>query len=131
MPRTPYARSWTVAVSALAIMGLAACSGGEPTDSATDAPDGAVEVTGTDELTFDPEQLTVDAGEVTFALSAEAGVAHNLVLELEDEEQRVATAEPGATAVGTVTLEPGTYTYFCSIPGHRSAGMEGTVEVES
>lgn len=106
---------------------VTACSGGEEAaESPSNLPSDALQVTGTDQLAFDPEQLTVDAGEITVALTAQS-VAHDFVIEEGDEV--VTEAAAGQTSVGTVELEPGTYTFFCAVPGHRSAGMEGTLEV--
>lgn len=71
----------------------------------------------------------VPAGEVTFAIINEGLAIHNVVIE-ELNDLVVVEADGGETDVGTVTLEPGrTYTYYCSIPGHRPT-MEGTFEVE-
>lgn len=108
----------------------AACSGGggdEAGDAASTAPPGALQVLGTDQLAFEPEQLTATAGEITVALTAQSNVAHDFVVE--EGEALVTTSPAGETTLGTVTLEPGSYTFYCSIPGHRSAGMEGTLEV--
>lgn len=91
--------------------------------------DGAreIEVTGTS-LAFDPEEITVAAGEdVTIVLTAD-DILHDFTVE--DAEGHVA-ADAGETASGGLRIdEPGTYTFYCSVEGHREAGMEGTLVVE-
>lgn len=47
-----------------------------------------------------------------------------------EDDLEVVHAEADSTATGSFTVdEPGTYTIYCAIPGHREAGMEGTLEV--
>lgn len=98
--------------------------GGEPSGAAAD---GVLRVVGQDDLRWDVEQLTAPAGEVTFELVCGDAVNHNLVIDELDEE--VAVCGPGETDTGSIELEPGTYTYVCTVPGHR-ATMQGELVVE-
>lgn len=68
------------------------------------------------------------AGEVTFTLTNGGGMDHDLVLE---GVPGAATELIGPTESDsfTVTLEPGTYTLFCSVSGHRGLGMEFEITV--
>jgi plastocyanin len=69
------------------------------------------------------------AGQVSVELVNEGAIEHDVVIE-ELGDQAVAAAGGGETATGQVGLQPGAYTYYCSVPGHRAAGMEGTLTVE-
>jgi plastocyanin len=106
---------------------LAACGGddGNGDDGAT-TDGGAISIEAGD-LYFDPEEVSAQAGTVEFELVNVGAVEHDLVIE-EAGDTEVAYAEPGETATGSIELEAGTYTYYCSVPGHR-ATMEGTLEV--
>lgn len=91
--------------------------------------DGAreIEVTATD-FAFDPAEITAEAGEdLAIALTSD-DLTHDFTI---DELDAHVVADRGETAEGGVTVdEAGTYTYYCSVPGHRQAGMEGTLTVE-
>jgi plastocyanin len=113
-------------VAAVAVL-AAACGDGPADAQPVDVPDGALSVAGTDRLRFEPETLQADAGEVTIALTCEGGVNHNLVIDETDEV--VAECRRGRTDVGTVELDPGVYTYVCTIPGHERS-MRGTLTVD-
>lgn len=123
----------TTLIGLLAVLALtlAACGGGDDGGGGGEATT-SVAVTGTDSLAFEPTDFTVPAGEeVTVELTAEAGVEHDFVVEdVGGEDVEVAHAEAGETASGTITIdEAGSYTFYCAVPGHREAGMEGTLEV--
>jgi plastocyanin len=82
-------------------------------------------------LEFVEQSATAKAGKDTLDFTNESPVPHDVKIENEAGE------EIGGTEVisegsdsAEVELEPGTYTYYCSIPGHRQAGMEGTLTVK-
>lgn len=134
-----------VALAALLAGGVAAC-GGDDSDSggdsgseaSSDVPASGFE-DGTLTIVADPDgalaytetELTAEAGSVEVDFQNPASTGHDVVIETEDGEQvgktDVITADSDSF---TADLEPGTYTYYCSVPGHREAGMEGTLTVE-
>ncbi|MGN6257752.1 MAG: plastocyanin/azurin family copper-binding protein [Solirubrobacterales bacterium] len=81
-------------------------------------------------LEFDTTKLSAKAGKVTIDFKNPSAIPHNVVIEQNGKElsgfEPVAEGEESETA----ELKPGTYTFFCSVPGHRQAGMEGTLTVE-
>ena len=79
------------------------------------------------DLYIDPETLEVDAGTSTIKVTNAGATEHNLVVEGVGKSPMLS---PGAsTTIKLADLEPGTYTYFCEVPGHREGGMEGKLTV--
>jgi uncharacterized cupredoxin-like copper-binding protein len=81
------------------------------------------------QLSYDTKQLSAKAGTVTIALANSSPVEHNLTIA---EGTKVLGATPtftGGSKAVTLKLKPGKYTFYCSVPGHRQAGMEGTLTV--
>jgi uncharacterized cupredoxin-like copper-binding protein len=81
-------------------------------------------LTGT-EFKFDPSTLSVPADEeITIELVNGGTIEHDFTL----DEAGVKIAVPATeTDSATFSIAAGTYTFYCSVPGHREAGMEGTL----
>jgi plastocyanin len=81
-------------------------------------------------LAFNTTELEAKAGQVTIDFKNPSAIPHNVVIEENGKElagfDPIAEGEESETA----DLKPGTYTFFCSVPGHREAGMEGTLVVK-
>lgn len=89
----------------------------------------AVNVTGS-EFTFAPATIQAPAGQaVTFTFENRGVIQHDFVIQAADF---MLDAAPGETVSGELTLaQPGTYALTRSIPGHKEAGMRGTLQVVS
>lgn len=82
-------------------------------------------------LAFSSDTAESEAGEVTVDFNNGQSVPHDVAFEDSSGKtvgQTEVIAEGEDSAV--VNLKPGTYTFFCTIPGHREAGMEGTLTVK-
>lgn len=82
-------------------------------------------------LAFTTDEITANAGKDTLNFTNSSPVPHDVKIEDSSGKEvgGVEVTQEGA-ASAEVELKPGTYTYFCSIPGHRQAGMEGTLTVK-
>jgi plastocyanin len=82
-------------------------------------------------LSYNKTSLTATAGKVSIDFTNMSPLGHNMTIE--SSAGKVVGATPtfqGATKTLTVDLKAGTYKFFCSVPGHRMAGMEGTLTVK-
>jgi outer membrane protein assembly factor BamB len=82
-------------------------------------------------LMYSQSQVTAKAGKVTLEFTNNSALEHDLVLT--SASNKILAQTPifrGGTKSVTVTLAPGAYTYYCSVPGHRQAGMQGTLTVK-
>jgi plastocyanin len=81
-------------------------------------------------LAFDTDVLDASAGEVTINLDNPAAVEHDVAIEADGEEIAKSDLVSEGTTSVSAELEPGEYVFYCSVPGHREGGMEGTLTVE-
>lgn len=83
-------------------------------------------------LAYTTDNVTWGPGEVTIAFNNPASVPHNVAIENEAGETIAKTEVITESSENTTAeLKPGKkYTFYCSVPGHREAGMEGTLTVK-
>jgi plastocyanin len=82
-------------------------------------------------LKFDQPSLTAKAGSVSISFTNNSAVPHNVTVESASGKVIGATATfQGGTKILPLNLTAGKYKFYCSVPGHRAAGMEGTLTVQ-
>lgn len=95
-------------------------------DSGAASGEQEVTITGHD-IYFDPDEVHVKAGKVKFTLPNEGAAQHDFSI---DALNIQVDMPAGSTQTLEVDLPAGTYEYYCNIPGHKDAGMVGTLVVE-
>lgn len=136
------------AIALAALAGASGCqNGSNEASAAKESRDAGTVLTVSDTSTpgdwsFDKRKLTAKAGEVTLVLRNDSGLGHNLRVhtgkccfkpgykDVGGTEVIGSTSSDNRTTVkAKLDLEPGTYTFLCSIPGHFQAGQNGTLVV--
>ena len=129
------------AVAALVGAGCGSNSGGGKSASATGASSASktaaagqqvkLQADGDGKLYFEQHKLKAKSGAVTIAMAnpKTTGTHHGIAIEGNGVDKDGPIVAPGGTATLTVSLKPGTYTFYCPVPGHEKAGMKGTLVV--
>src|SRR4051794_10506459 len=76
----------------------------------------------TGQLAFQTNQASAPSGKLTVEMPNKSGTPHDIVI---DGKGHGAVVQNGGTSKVTASLDAGSYTYYCSVPGHRQAGVQG------
>ena len=149
MKRIPF----LLLVCVVAALGVAACGGDD--DSSTDTSATTTETTDTTteegttgatgggggvirveadpggDLAYVQKSLTAKPGKNTIEFTNDASIPHDVKIEAGGDEVGGTEVITGDKAEASVELSAGEqYTFYCSVPGHRDAGMEGELTVK-
>ena len=81
----------------------------------------------TGQLAYQFKSATAKAGKVTVQSKNAASVPHDIALQGGPSGSVVSG---GGVSQFTANLKPGSYTFYCTVPGHEQAGMKGTLTVK-
>jgi uncharacterized cupredoxin-like copper-binding protein len=138
-------KKWSLLVAAAALSGLvlAGCSGSGGNDANAVIVNESME-----SLTFGQKELTVQKGQpVKLVVANKDGQLHDLSIDkipakVKEEHSDMhdmggkmpdlhVSVDAGKTGEVTFTpTEAGTYTFYCTVPGHKDAGMQGKLVVK-
>ncbi len=148
-----------VALLALAAVALVACgddddgdttNGGTTTEAQSEPAGGAGGAGGGDQeaagggstfkiaavpdtgLAYTTDKATAKAGDLTIQFDNPQTLTHDVAIEDSGGKQigKTELIADDTTTANVGTVKPGKYTFYCTVPGHREGGMEGTLTVE-
>lgn len=127
-----------VVVLAALVLALSACGGGSSSSSTTPATTGGggggggstvqISADPSGALKYEQTDVSATAGSITIDFTNMSSLPHDVTIEGNGASGATDQITDSTTST-TVDLDPGTYTFFCSVDGHRAAGMEGTLTV--
>jgi glucose/arabinose dehydrogenase len=122
--KAPAAATTTTTTSMSMTSGAAAPAATGPATSSA-----KIEANPTGELMYVQKSITLKAGASTIEFVNKSPLGHDVVVEQNGKTLGETPIVTGGTAKLSLNLKPGTYKFYCSVPGHRMAGMEGTITV--
>ena len=120
------------------VFALSACGGSSSSSSTTPASTSGgggggstvkISADPSGALKFEQTDVSATAGSITIDFTNMSSLPHDVKIEGNGASGGTDEITDSSTTA-TVDLEPGTYTFFCSVDGHRAAGMEGTLTVK-
>jgi plastocyanin len=127
-------------VLAASVLALSACGGGSSSSSTTPASTSGgggggggstvkISADPSGALKYEQTDVSATAGSITIDFTNMSSLPHDVTIEGNGASGGTDQITNSSTST-TVDLDPGTYTFFCSVDGHRAAGMEGTLTVK-
>ncbi len=134
---------WMTLLAVTAVLALAGCGGSDEkssgssgsssssNSSASSGGGGETLKLAADKsaLKFDKTKLTAKAGTVSLVMSNPSQIPHAVAIKGNGVDVDGKTVGNGETSTASSDLKPGTYTFYCPVPGHEAAGMKGTLTV--
>lgn len=96
------------------------------------AKDGVLQIDAdpTGQLAYVAKAGTAPPGPLTLKSQNKSGTPHDIAIEGNGVNDKGEVVQGGGVSEVKVTLKAGEYTFYCSVPGHRAAGMEGKITVK-
>jgi plastocyanin len=112
--------------------GRLADAGQQQSDAVATAEGGTLDIPAVPSgaLAYEFGSAEASAGPLTIDSVNESSVDHNIALEGGGVNEVGEIVKDGGTSTVEAEVQPGEYTFYCSVPGHREGGMEGTLTVE-
>jgi plastocyanin len=123
----------------LAVLALASACAQLPPESGPATPESVtaegvqrLTVLVSNEMRFSPSRIVVKPGQpIELTVRSIGLMPHDFFLTAGVDEPVKIAVDGGGTTTAMFTLDrPGTYTFICSVPGHKDGGMHGTIVAE-